>query len=95
MEAGKIVKAVVFYEMGAAPMDTIQKAFPAHKALVDLFARQGKVIAIGTFADINDGAMGIFGTREHAEDFVRQDPFVLEGLVGKVTIKDWKETLLG
>jgi uncharacterized protein YciI len=38
--------------------------------------------------------MGIFPTREAAEAFVRQDPFVLEGLVGKHTIRDWNESLL-
>jgi len=38
--------------------------------------------------------MGIFKSRDIAEDFVRNDPFVLEGLVGKVTIKEWDDALL-
>jgi len=37
---------------------------------------------IGPFANaLEDGAMGIFTTREAAEEFVRGDPFVLHGVV--------------
>ncbi len=88
------MKTVVFYERGTTPIEKIKQAYPRHKKLVDLFAEQGKVIAIGTFADLNDGSMGIFTSKENAEEFVRQDPFVLEGLVGNVSIKEWNETLL-
>jgi hypothetical protein len=39
--------------------------------------------------------MGVFKSREAAEAFVSQDPFVLEGLVGEYTIRDWNEILMG
>ncbi len=39
--------------------------------------------------------MGIFKDRESAEAFLKQDPFINEGLVGKATIKEWNESLLG
>ncbi len=90
------MKAVVIYELGnPAPMDKIRAVFPRHRILIDSFAKLGKVIAIGTFADISEGAMGIFRDKECAEEFTRQDPFILEGLIEKVTIKEWNEILLG
>jgi uncharacterized protein YciI len=88
------MKAVVTYELGAAPMDAIVATFPRHKALIDIFAARRDVIAIGNFAGGQGGAMGVFRNRQAAESFVNQDPFVLEGLVGKYTIRDWNEILL-
>lgn len=89
------MKAVVLYERGKATMEEIMAVYPRHKAIVDSYAAEGKIIAIGTFADPGHGSMGIFQNREYAEEFVSIDPFVLEGLVGKVIIRDWNEILLG
>lgn len=88
------MKAVVFYEPGTAAMDTLMTVYPRHKQLVDAFAGRGEIIAIGTFGGGRDGAMAVFRDRASAEMFVAQDPFVLEGLVGRCTIKDWNESLL-
>jgi len=38
--------------------------------------------------------MGIFRTREAAEAFAKEDPFVLEGLVKPYVIRDWNDTML-
>ena len=38
--------------------------------------------------------MGIFRTREAAEAFAKEDPFVLEGLVKPNVIRDWNDTML-
>ena len=73
-------------------MEQIMAVFPRHKAIVDLFVSRGEVIGIGPFADL--GNMAIFRTREAAEAFIRQDPFILEGLVKSVVIRDWKDTML-
>jgi uncharacterized protein YciI len=88
------MKAVVFYETGNASMDAIIAAFPRHKIVADAFAARGEVIGIGTFAEGREGSMAIFRSREAAEAFVKQDPFVLEGLIGKYTIKDWNDSLI-
>ena len=49
----------------------------------------------GTFANPQeDGSMGIFATREAAEEFVRGDPFVLNGVVRNWTIREWNEALV-
>jgi uncharacterized protein len=60
--------------------------------VVDAFVARGDVIGIGPFAD--RGNMAIFRTRAAAEAFVAQDPFVLEGLVKSVVIREWHDTML-
>jgi uncharacterized protein YciI len=37
--------------------------------------------------------MGVFTTREAAEAFVRDDPFVQNGVVGSWEIREWNEVL--
>ena len=86
------MKAVVIGESSGATMDQIMAVYPRHKAVVDAFVARGDVIGIGPFAD--RGNMAIFRTRAAAEAFVAQDPFVLEGLVKSISIRDWNDTLL-
>jgi uncharacterized protein YciI len=89
------MKTVVFYELGNVSMDLVRQVYPRHKKIVDEFHLKGKLIAVGTWANPSEGAMGVFTDRQSAEEFVKIDPFMLEGLVGKVNIKDWNEILLG
>jgi uncharacterized protein len=89
------MKAVVFYE--SAP-DVAAKA-PAHmaehRALWAEFGRRGELLMIGPFANAQEeGSMGVFTTREAAEEFVRGDPFVLHGVVRNWFIRDWIEVLV-
>jgi uncharacterized protein YciI len=86
------MKAVVIGESSGAPMEAVMAVYPRHKAVVDEFTARGDVVGIGPFAD--RGNMGIFRTREAAEAFVRQDPFVLEGLVKAYVIRDWDDRML-
>jgi len=86
------VKAVVIGESSGASMEQIMAVYPRHKAVVHQFKSRGEVIGIGPFAD--RGNMAIFRTREAAEAFARQDPFVLEGLVKSYVIRDWNDTML-
>lgn len=88
------MKAVVIYEPGTAPMETVMATYPRHKVIVDAFAARGDVLAIGTFAGGREGSMGVFRDREAAEAFISQDPFVLEGLVTRYTVRDWNEILM-
>ena len=73
-------------------MEMVMAVFPRHKAVVDTFKAGGDVIGIGPFAD--RGNMAIFRTRDAAEAFVKQDPFILEGLVKSFVIRDWNDTML-
>ena len=86
------MKAVVIGESSGASMDVIMDVYPRHKAVADKFINEGSVIGIGPFAD--RGNMTIFRTREAAERFVKEDPFILEGLVKSFTIRDWNDDLL-
>jgi uncharacterized protein YciI len=86
------VKAVVIGEASGATRDQIMKVYPRHKAVVDTFVGRGDVIGIGPFSDL--GNMAIFRTRAAAEAFVREDPFVLEGMIKAYAIRDWHDQML-
>lgn len=86
------MKAVVIGEPSGATMETIMGVYPRHKVIVDKYVAQGEVIGIGPFGD--KGNMAIFKTREAAEQFITEDPFILEGLVKSVVIHDWNDTML-
>jgi uncharacterized protein len=86
------MKAVVIGESSGAAMEVIMAVYPRHKLIADKYIERGDVIGIGPFAD--RGNMAIFKTREAAEEFVKEDPFILEGLVKSFVIRDWKDDLL-
>lgn len=86
------MKAVVIGESSGASMETILQVYPRHKEIVDKYIAMGEVLGIGPFDD--RGNMAIFKTRATAEQFVREDPFILEGLVKSFVIRDWNDSLL-
>ncbi|UKJ07845.1 YciI family protein [Solitalea lacus] len=86
------MKAVIIGESSNATMDTIMSVYPRHKSIVDKYIKSGDVIGIGPFSDM--GNMAIFKTRASAEAFVREDPFILEGIIKSYVIKDWKDELI-
>ncbi len=87
------MKYVLFYELSANGMELVRANYPAHKARVDDFHANKRILMVGTWANPAEGAMGIFPTREDADAFVAGDPFVLNGVVGKHTIREWNEAL--
>ncbi len=70
------MKYVLFYA-AAAEMDCALEVFPAHRAKWQEFVARSEPLMIGPFSDLRQGAMGVFATREAAEEFVRVDPFIL------------------
>jgi uncharacterized protein len=86
------MKAVVIGESSGATLETIMSVYPRHRAIVDKYISKGEVIGIGPFAD--RGNMAIFKSREAAEAFAKEDPFILEGLVKSFVIRDWNDTML-
>jgi len=87
------MKAVVIGTGVGASRDTVMAVYPRHKALVDTFIARGDVIGIGPFVDTG-GNLAIFRSREAAEAFVREDPFMLEGLIKSYDIRDWGDQML-
>lgn len=86
------MKAVVIAQPSGASIDEIMSVYPRHKTIVDKYIASGDVIGIGPFEDF--GSMAIFRSKQAAEQFVAEDPFVLEGIVKSVVIKDWQDSLL-
>jgi uncharacterized protein YciI len=86
------MKTVVIGESSGASMEKIMSVYPRHKVVVDKFISRGEVIGIGPFSD--RGNMAIFRTRAAAEEFVKEDPFILEGLVKSFSIKEWGDNLI-
>jgi uncharacterized protein YciI len=89
-----VPKYVLFYE--SAP-DVSSKAplhFPAHVARWKAFQTDGTLLMIGTFSNSQDeGSMAIFTTREAAESFAIGDPFVLNGVVRRWSVREWNEAI--
>ena len=68
--------------------------FPAHSARARAFAERGVLLMIGVLDEpMNGDAMGVFTTREAAEEFIAGDPFVLNGVVAAWTVRPWDEVL--
>jgi uncharacterized protein len=88
------MKYVLFYESADDVASKAPAHFPAHKARLDEFHARGDLLLVGTFADPQkDGSMSVFRTREAAEEFAREDPFVLNGVVRDWRVLDWNEIL--
>ncbi len=88
------MKAVVFYEHNTEKsMDEFMAVFPRHEAFEAEFLKSGKVLGTGAFANPREGAMAIFVDKEAAEEFVNGDPFVQEGLIANVSIREWDDEL--
>ena len=87
------MKWVMFYETAADGLPKAMANYEAHRARLDEFHRRGLLLMAGPWADPSEGALGIFVSREGAEEFIRDDPFVVNGVVSKWTLKEWNEVL--
>jgi uncharacterized protein len=87
---------VVFLETGYTSFEEAMSKAPdliaTHKARTLELHNQGTIVMAGAFLD-NRGeplsTMAVCSTREAAEEFVRGDPFVLNGMVRKWYIREW------
>jgi hypothetical protein len=87
------VKYVMFYENGPDTRALAHLHIEAHRARFLGFHRRGLLLMTGPFTDADGGAIGIFTTREAAEEFVEGDPFVRHGVVARWSIREWNEVL--
>lgn len=89
-------KFVLFYEAADDVLETAPTQFPAHSARLDEFHTRGELLLVGTWEDdIERGSMSVFASREAAEAFVADDPFVVHGVVANWRIRQWNEVLAG
>ncbi|EMY35838.1 hypothetical protein D477_002101 [Arthrobacter crystallopoietes BAB-32] len=86
------MEIVVLYTLReGVDMQRVMETFPRHQAYYEAFrADGGGIIALGPFqtADPAGASMGIFTSREDAEDFIAGDPFIKEGLA-EPRILEW------
>jgi uncharacterized protein YciI len=88
------MKYVVLYESAPNVDVNAPPHLPAHIARWKQFQERGELLMIGVFGNPQgEGSMSIFTTREAAEAFVKEDPFVLHGVVKAWTIREWREVL--
>jgi uncharacterized protein YciI len=87
-----VLRYVVFYESADDVMSKAPPVYPRHLAQLLEFRDRGDLLLVGTFGDPQaEGSMAVFGSREAAEEFVRGDPFVNEGVVKAWTLREWDE----
>ena len=87
------MKTIVIGEGAGATLEEIMSIYPRHKVVADKYIDRGDIIGIGPFAD-KGGNMAIFKTRQAAEQFVKEDPFILEGIIKSFVVKDWDDNLI-
>jgi len=87
------MKTVMFYEMASDDLSKAMTHIGAHRARLNAFHERGVLLMAGPFANPIEGALGIFVSKEAAEEFVQDDPFVVNGVVGKWRLVEWNEVL--
>jgi uncharacterized protein YciI len=88
------VKYVMFYEPADDFLPKARRYGAAHRARLEQFHARGLLLLAGPLLDPMDGsAMGVFTSREAAEEFVSGDPFMLHGVVRSRRIRQWDEFL--
>jgi uncharacterized protein len=88
-------KYVVFYESADDVLEKARAHMPEHSARGKDFHDRGLLLMYGPFANpLEEGSMAIFTSREAAEEFVRGDPFVVNGLVRGWHIREWDEAFV-
>ena len=84
-------KFVLIYHPDPSAMEKAQQHFPAHVARLQAFHGRGVLLHVGPFADRTRGATGIFTSREACEAFMKEDPFLLNGVVAKHELLQWDD----
>jgi uncharacterized protein YciI len=86
-----ISKYVLLYESADDVIAKVPAHYPAHRARLDEFHASGELLEVGTFGNPQDeGSMAVFASRETAERFARDDPFVLGGVVRSWQVREWQ-----
>ncbi len=87
------MKTVMFYEVALDGLAKARLHYDAHRARLNDFHARGSLLMAGPFANPAEGAMGVFTSRQAAEEFIQGDPFVINGVVAKWSLRDWNEVL--
>jgi uncharacterized protein len=88
------MKYVVTYELAEGARELAMEHYPAHRARLDAFHERGVLLLVGTFTDEPVGAMAVFTTKEAVDEFMADDPFLQNGVVGRHRVREWDEVLV-
>jgi uncharacterized protein YciI len=88
------MKIVAFYDMAPGALAQVMTHFPAHRARLDEFHQRGVLLAAGPLGSPPEKAMAIFTSREAAEEFIKDDPFVTNGLVANTRLVEWNAAFI-
>ena len=87
------MKIVSFYEMAPDALLKVTTHYPSHRARLDEFHVRG-VLCCRSSRHPPECAMAVFTTREAAEEFIKDDPFVINGLVDKWRLVEWNAAFI-
>lgn len=86
------MRYVLLYDVAADGLAKAETHYPAHVARLTEFHDRGVLVAVGPFGNVQDeGSMAIFTTREAAQQFVDDDPFVVNGVVARWQLREWDD----
>ena len=85
-------KYALLYESAEDVLAKVPAQYAAHTARGDEFHRRGLLLMFGD--PQAQGSMAVFTNREAAEEFVREGPFVVNGVVRGWEIRGWSEGLV-
>jgi len=87
------MKTLMFYEVSQEGLARAMNYVEEHRARLNEFYGRGVLLMAGPYANPAEGALGIFISREAAEEFIEGDPFVKNGVVVKWRLIEWNEVL--
>jgi len=87
------MKVVMLYEVAQDGLSKAMANFEAHRARLHEFHARGVLLMAGPLGNPPEGSMGVFTTRDAAEEFIQGDPFVVNGVVSKWRLIEWYELL--
>ncbi|MDB6061433.1 MAG: hypothetical protein JWM78_1536 [Verrucomicrobiaceae bacterium] len=87
------MNVVMIYEIAVDGMARAQANYFVHRARLNEFYARGLLLMKGPHANATEGAVGVFTSREAAEEFVEGDPFVVNGVVAQWRLREWSEAL--
>ncbi|MDE2606635.1 MAG: hypothetical protein KGL68_12020 [Burkholderiales bacterium] len=87
------MKVLMFYELAEDGLDKVPAHLASHQARLREFHGRGVLLMAGPYGAPPVGALGVFTSRAAAEEFARDDPFMLNGVVGRCTFHEWNEDL--
>ena len=73
-------------------MQVLEKRTPFRAGHLDTakrFSEEGDIVLGGAYADPVDGALIVFNSREAADRFVEEDPYVQNGIVTNHDVREW------